>query len=117
MEVGINQNLIVQRNDQTNEGDHWVVEGHTVGQFTGVHDCHNQEIYEGDIVKWGHIKGDLEATDRIAVVEFNPDLQWRRINGDKWVFKHGSFAYAERTHRAMEIIGNIHDNPELLEAK
>lgn len=80
-------------------------------QYTGLNDNNGVEIYEGDIVKWGHLNNE-EKTHRIAIVEMYPDIQFHLIKNDV-VFKFGSFAYQD-TENHLEIIGNIHENKELL---
>jgi len=83
-------------------------------QFTGLHDVTGEEIYEGDIVRWGHIAGYEEYNPRKAVVEFSPDLTFATFNLEKNnKFRFGNFAY-RNTDDALEIIGNIYQNPELL---
>lgn len=81
-------------------------------QFTGLTDCNGVDIYEGDIVKWGHLAGSYEVPTRVAKVEINPDIQFVLLNG-KHTFRFGNFSY-KKTELALEIIGNIHENPELL---
>ncbi len=83
-----------------------------VMQYTGLRDIKGKDIYEGDVVKWGHIAGSYEDPVRIAVVEVKPDIQFRLTNG-QYTFHFGSFIYT-KTDRALEIVGNIHANPELL---
>jgi uncharacterized phage protein (TIGR01671 family) len=86
----------------------------TLGQFTGLLDINGVEIYEGDIVYWGHISGFEEYTPRKAVVEFSPDLTFSTFNLERnHKFRFGSFAY-RNTKDAVEVIGNIHQNKELL---
>lgn len=83
----------------------------TVGQFTVLTDKNGKRIFEGDIVQWGHAAGSEEMPIRIAEIRLNPDIQYYSQVG---VFHHGNFAYARCTDRALEVIGNIHDNPELI---
>ena len=91
-------------------------------QFTGLLDANGKYIYEGDVVKWGHLKNSKELYHRIALVEINPDIQFKILNyfdtknkkllpTDNYIFKFGSFAY---TSKELEVIGNIYEDSKLL---
>ena len=88
------------------EVDGWMTEDvspGTVGQFTGVLDGRNQEIYENDIVATyfdGHCtyQGEVRFEAGRFIVSTNNGLL-TNIGGKSWL-----------------VIGNIHDNPKLMEA-
>ncbi len=91
-------------------------------QFTGLTDKNGKEIWEGDIVEWDDCsKGEYW---RVAIVCFDPDLQYKIIKNIRHslsasegsIFHHGCFAYQD-THNYLEVIGNIYENPELLEVE
>ena len=95
-------------------------------QCTGLKDINGIEISENDIVKWGQIENNIECWHRVAIVEMNPSLRFRILNyvdgktleykkGDNYFFGFGNFIYTN-THEALEIIGNIYENKELLNA-
>lgn len=85
------------------------VDQETIGQFTGLFDKHNTEIYEGDILK-GIVTENTADGDRsrtiIGKVEFGDGSYIVEIWNLGW------FVFAAED---VEVIGNIHDNPELLE--
>ena len=80
----------------------------SVGQFTGRTDKNAKRIFEGDIVTGLFLFG-LSVN---AVVKFQDGafgLEWYR--GDVKTFN----AFTSICNVEYEVIGNIHDNPELLE--
>lgn len=83
----------------------------TICQYTGLIDKNGVKIFDGDIVKWGHVDGYHEHPIRIAIVQINPDIQF---DTGFTIFHYGSFAYADKTDKALEVIGSIHTTPELI---
>lgn len=75
----------------------------TVGQFTGLADKNGKQIFEGDIVRWPG----LRAVGIVQYGEFNCSC----CDG---VFGWHFGTEDIRDHDSYEVIGNIHDNPELL---
>lgn len=97
-------NLIVRGEDhvsiQNSKSEPWV-EPSTVGQFTCHHDKKGREIFEGDIV--------LCKGKHLYIVEWLTDSFLMRGKTYGGITSIKAFLPQER-----EVIGNIHDNPELL---
>ena len=77
------------------------VEPDTVGQYTGLKDKNGREIYEGDIIE------DILTAEK-QVVEFHG-------NAFTLVGYKSRFFFTVFRSNEKQIIGNIYDNPELLE--
>ena len=106
-------------------------------QYTGLLDKNGKEIFEGDIVK---IAGHTEAegatiigfypTTLVGAGESEEDLNVERVSiNDVVIFKDGAFCIEGWTNtlaelmtdwssnidpELIEVIGNVHENPELL---
>ena len=100
------------------DGDQIEIDRKTLGQLTGLVDKNNAHIFEGDIVKWGHVNNFIEHRPRVAIVSLAPSLNFSTVNLGKHnhKFHYGNFAYADSINKAMEILGNKHQNPGLLGA-
>lgn len=77
-------------------------------QFTGLRGLGGTDVYEGDIVRFDVIKGNLDhdqyERDQVGEVRIAP-------NGVSF----GGWRYGWVCN--IDVIGNIHQNPELLEKK
>ena len=81
----------------------------TIGQFTGLYDKNGKEIYEGDIVKFPHVG---ECTRGIIVWNGKVGAWCIKLKGENSL---GSTPVGEMlSSYKIEVIGNIHDNPELI---
>ena len=123
------EHFIVADNVETNPlltEEDFNVKSETIGQYTGLKDCKGHEIYEGDILRLRvpdgtirHFVVEWADEDRILrpLSDFVPDGNPIRISG--WCFNwNGHRLYPSvidgvPDNEVMEIVGNIHDNPEL----
>ena len=81
------------------------VDPETVGEFTSLRDNNCVEIYEGDILNCRGCKPLLEVRFVRGVFAF----LWGGDLDRECLTLTGSY-----THEWAEVVGNIHDNPELL---
>ncbi len=82
-----------------------LVDPATVGQYTGLKDKNGKEIWDGDVVSTRDAEG--YECRRIVVHERGVYIVKELDSTDKAYFNH----------KEGEVIGNIHDNPELLNQK
>ena len=74
-----------------------------IQQFTGLLDKNNKEIYEGDILKWYGSKYQINYADACFEAQ---EISVEPEDGPCFLFD---------INRKSRIIGNIFENPELLE--
>ena len=83
------------------------IDPETVGQYTGLHDKNGRKIFEGDIVRCYYsdispFTDEIEPYEKEVLID---DILRSEVIG--WI----------DCADELEIIGNIYDNPELLEVK
>ena len=92
---------IAIRPDQYN--DYFDTEDMILMQYTGLHDKNGKEIYEGDIVY-------VVSKDENAFILWDEETARYIIQFNGWCADFDNYYGKE-----LEVIGNIYDNPDLLE--
>lgn len=88
--------------DEHLEGE-FLIDENTVCQYTGLTDKNGNRIWENDIVQIGWYKGIVGYEDGYFVIKWN-NVKFLRKDLGYWIKIVN-----------LEVIGNIYDNPELLE--
>lgn len=85
------------------------VDPETVGEFTGLTDCNGKQIFEGDIVVYGGELFEVYANPTHGTTFFSVDREknGRTLDG----YDCCNYEYEKKK---VFVVGNIHDNPELL---
>ena len=87
--------------------DWYEVAPETIGEYSGLPDKNGKRIFEGDIMEH-HVQGDLIVNRGV--------VNWDARNA-RWAHQLNTMNPCFYMHnpKTVEVIGNIHDNPELLE--
>ncbi|MBW0222317.1 YopX family protein [Lentilactobacillus otakiensis] len=90
-------------------------DGLTLEQFTGLKDKNGKEIYEGDILAWHsniYRKHDWVGLVLYRGAGFAVQESDKSYSSPEWLD-----CACRKDANIIEVIGNIHENPELLEAE
>lgn len=91
-------------------GDKAKIDTNTIGQFADLHDKNGKEVYEGDIII-ERLKRSRKDGERLVVCF--EEFEWKAKNTNGATTSLSLLV----EYYTVEVIGNIHDNPELLKNK
>lgn len=90
------------------------VDSSTIGQFTGLTDKNGRKIFEGDIIKWKYLCNDHLVYQVVYEKGTAGFVTRRNFNNRDGIDCYSDSVFDDGGDMS-EVIGNIHDNPELLE--
>ena len=93
-----------------------LVDSRTVGQYTGLTDKNGKKIFEGDILKIIHKYQSPFDDDTKEYTDITTDVVF--FDDEGLCFSYGKSPFlcvVDNVTAEYEVIGNIHDNPEMLE--
>ena len=93
----------------------WLVDSRTVGQFTGLTDKNGRKIFEGDILKIIHKYQSPFDDDTKEYTDITTDVVF--FDDEGLCFSYGESPFlcvADNVTAEYEVVGNIQDNPKLL---
>ena len=97
-------------------GNYYQILPQTVGQYTGLTDKNGKKIFEGDIcnINIPRIDGEF-STHNNCLCSFEYGKFMFSSYSDIYFCVGDGYGYHDTCNKNIEVIGNIHDNPELLE--
>lgn len=96
--------------------EEYEINSSTVGQFTGLIDKNGKKIFEGDILKIIHKYQSPFDDDTKEYTDIDADVV--HFDDEGLCFSYGKSPFlcvVDNVTAEYEVIGNIHDNPEMLE--
>lgn len=83
----------------------------TIGQYTGLTDINGKKFFEGDVVAGALIWQEKRKNGLVSFKDGSFGLMWYRGGVEQFD------AFTSMCNVEYEIIGNIHDNPDLLKGE
>ena len=98
------------------DGSRYDVIEDTVGQYTGIKDENDIEIFEGDIIDFSYdmFVGNFNTFVAKGIVVFEEGAFYVQCLENERLTKDESYLLYTINIDTIEVIGNIYDNPELL---
>ena len=107
------QGLVIKEPYIGNKSEIWHIDPETVGQYTCLTDKNGRKIFEGDIVKY---RNDIMVImyDNITLCF---EMCYAQYYSSNWNCNCGGLYGRITANKKVEVIGNVFDNPEMLEVK
>ena len=112
--------ICFSRSEEHEEQSKVLVYPETVGQFTGLTDKNGKKIFEGDVIKFHKYRGEPDWVGTIRyehccyIATGRMPVAYEKRKNEKPFYHPFEVVLSGIDKTTIEVIGNIHDNPELL---